>query len=154
MSIEPMKLSNHLIPCHPFLLLSSIFPSFRVFSNESAFHVKWPKYWSFSFSMSPSNEYSWLIFFRTDWFDILAAQGTLKSLYQNHNSKVSILQYSAFFTIQLSHAYINIGKTKVLIIWNFVTKMMSLLFNALSTFVKAFLPRSKCLLIWSYWHNW
>ena len=147
MSIQSVMQSNHLIFCCPLLLLPSIFPSIRVFPNESVLPIIWSKYWSFSFSISPSSKYSGLISFRIDWFDLLAVQGTLKSLLQHHNSKASILQYSAFFTIQLSHPYMNIGKSKVLTIWNFVSKVMSLLFNALSRFVKAFLPRSKCLLI-------
>ena len=131
--------SNHLLP--------SMFPSIRVFSNESALRVRWPKYWSFSFSISPSNEYSWLILFRIDWLDLLAAQGTLKSLLQHHSSKASIFQHSAFFMIQLSYLYMSTGKTIALTIWTFVSKVMSLLFNTLSKFVIAFLPRSKRLLI-------
>ena len=138
---------NHLILCCPLLLLPSIFPSTRVFSNESAPSIKWPKYWSFSFSISPSNEYSGLISFRMDWLDLLAVQGTLKSLLQHHNSKASILQHSAFFMIQLSHPYMTPGKTIALSIGIFVGKVMSLLFNTLSRFVIVFLPRSKCLLI-------
>ena len=139
--------SNHLIICLPLLLLPSIFPSIRVFSNESALHIRWPKYWSFSFSISPSNEYSGLISFRTDWLDFLAVQGTLKSLLQHHSSKGSILRCSAFFIIQLSHLYMTTGKTIALTIWTFVGKAMSLVFNTLSRFVIAFLPRSKRLLL-------
>ena len=138
--------SNHLILCHPLLLPPSIFPSIRVFSNESALHIKWPKYWSFSFSISPSNEYSGLISFRMDWLDLLAVQGTLKSLLQHHNLKASILQHSAFFIVQLLHTYMTAGKTIALIRQTFVGKVMSLLFNMLSRFVIAFLPRSKHLL--------
>ena len=139
--------SNHLILCHPLLLLPSIFPSIRVFSNESLLRIRWPKYWSFSFSISPSNEYSGLISFRMDWLDLLAVQGTLKSLLQHHSSKASILQCSAFFIVQLSHPYMTTGKTIALTIQTFVSKVMSLLFNMLSRLVIAFLPRSKCLLI-------
>ena len=124
--------SNHLILCHPLLLLPSIFPSIRVFSNESVFHIRWPRYWSFSFSISPSNEYSGLISFRMDWLDFLAAQGTLKSLLQHHSSKASILKCSAFFIVQLSHPYMTTRKTIALIRWTFVGKVMSLLFNMLS----------------------
>ena len=138
--------SNHLIFC-PLLLLPSIFPSIRVFSNESALHIRWPKYWSFSFSISPSNEYSGMISFRMDWLDLLAVQGTLKSLLQHHSSKASILWCSAFFTVQLSQPYMTIGKTIALTRWTFVDKMMSLLFNILSRLVITFLPRSKRLLI-------
>ena len=132
--------------CRP-LLLPSIFPSIRVFCNESGLRIRWPKYWSFSFSINPSNEYSGLISFRIDWFDLLAAQGTLKSLLQHHSSKASILWYSAFFIIQFSHPYMTTGKTIALTIQNFVAKVMSLLFNMLSRLVIAFLPRSKHLLI-------
>ena len=139
--------SNHLIFCRPLLLLPSIFPSIRVFSNESTLRLRWPKYWSFSFSISPSSEHSWLISFRIDWFDILAVQGTLKSLLQHHSSKASILWHSAFFMVQLSHPYMTTGKTTALTRWTFVGKVMSLLFNMLSRLVIAFLPRSKCLLI-------
>ena len=139
--------SNHLILCCPLLLLPSIFPSIRVFSNESALRIRWPRYWSFSFSISPSNECSVLISFRMDWLDLLAVQGTLKNHPQHHNSKASILWCSAFFTVQLSHPYLTTGKTIALTRWTFVDKVMSLLFNILSRFVKAFLPRSKCLLI-------
>ena len=139
--------SNHLIPCRPLLLLSSIFPSIRVFSNESAFHIRWPKYWSFSFSISLSSEYSGLISFRIDWFDLLAVQGTLKSFLQHHSSKASVLWRLAFFMVQLSHPYMTTGKTIALTRWIFVGKVMSLLFNMLFRFVMAFLPRSKHLLI-------
>ena len=145
-SIESMMPSNHLILCRPLLLLPSIFRSIRVFSNESALHIRWPKYWSFSFSISPSNEYSGLISFRMDWLDLLAVQGTLKSLLQHHSSKASILQRSAFFTVQLSHPYTTTGKTVALTRWTFVGKVMSLLFNTLSRLVISF-PRSKRLLI-------
>ena len=138
--------SNHLILCRPLLLLPSIFPSIRVFSNESALHIRWPKYWSFSFNISPSNEHPGLIF-RMDRLDLLAVQGTLKSLLQHHSSKASILQHSAFFRAQLSHPYMTTGKTIVLTIRTFVGKVMSLLFNILSRLVIAFLPRSKRLLI-------
>ena len=140
-------LSNHLILCHPLLCLPSIFPSIKVFSNKSALPIRWPKYWSFSFRISPSNEYSGLIFFRIDWFDLLAVQGTLKSLLWHHNSKASILQPSAFFMVQLSHLYMTTGKITALTIGTFVDKVMSLLFNTLSRFVIAFLPKSKHLLI-------
>ena len=146
MSIESMMTSNHLILCCPLLLLSSIFPSIRVFSNESTLRMRWPKYWSFSFSISPSNEHPGLIF-RMDWLDLLAVQGTLKSLLQHHSSKASILWHSAFFTVQCSHPYITTGKTIALTKWNFVSKVMSLLFNMLSRLVITFLPRSKHLLI-------
>ena len=139
-------LSNHLILC-PSRLLPSIFPSIRVFSNESVFHIRWPKYWSFSFSISPSNEYSGLIFFRTDWLDLLTVQGTLKSLFQHHSWKASILWCSAFFIVQLSYPYMTTEKTIALTRWTFVGKVMSLLFNMLSRLVITFLPRSKRLLI-------
>ena len=139
--------SNHLILCHPLLLLTSIFPSIRVFSNESALHIKWPKFWSFSFSISLSNEYSGLISFRIDWLDLLAVQGTLKSLFQHHSSKASILRCSAFFIVQLSHPYMTTGETTALTKWTFFGKVMSLFFNMLSGLVITFLPRSKCLLI-------
>ena len=139
--------SSNLILCHPHLLQPSIFPSIRVFSNESALHIRWPKYWSFSFSISPSKAYSVLIATRSDWFDLLAVQGTLKSLLQHHSSKVSILWCSAFFTVQLSHPYMTTGKTIALTRRTFVGKIMSLLFNILSRLVITFLPRSKCLLI-------
>ena len=139
--------SNHLILCHPLPLLSSIFPSVRVFSNESALRIRWPKYWSFSFNISPSNEHPGLISFRMDWLDLLAVQGTLKSLLQHHSSKASIFRRSAFFTIQISHPYMTTGKTIALTSWTFVGKVMSLLFNMLSRLVITFLPSSKCLLI-------
>ena len=134
-------------PLLPLLLLPSIFPSIRVFSNEPALRIRWPKYWSFSFSISPSNKYSGLISYKIDWFDLLAVQGTLKSLLQHHSSKASILQCSAFITVQLSHPYVTTGKTIALTRWIFVGKVMSLLFNMLSRLVITFLPRSKCLLI-------
>ena len=139
--------SNHLILCHPLFLPPSIFPSIRVFSNESALRIRWPKYWSFSFNISPSNEHPGLIFFRMDWLDLLGVQGTPKSLFQHHSSKASILQRSAFFTVQLSHPYMTTGKTIALTRWTFVGKVMSLLFNILSRLVISFLPRSKHLLI-------
>ena len=138
--------SNHLILCHPLLLLPSIFLSIRV-SKESALRIRWPKYWSFNFNISPSYEYSGLIFFRMDWLDLLAVQGTLKSLLQHHSSKASILQHSEFFTVQLSHPYMTTGKTIALTRWTFVGKVMSLLLNMLPTLVITFLPRSKRLLI-------
>ena len=147
MPIESGMPSNHLILCHSLLLLPSILPSIRVFSNESVLHIRWPKYCSFSFSISPSNEYSGLISFSVDWFDLLAVQGTLKSLLQHHTSKASILQHSAFFLVQLSHPHRTTGKTIALTRWTFVSKVMSLLFNMLSRFVIAFLPRSKRLFI-------
>ena len=139
--------SNHLILCRSFLLQPSIFPRIRVFSNESALHIRWPKYWSFSFNISPSNEYSGLISFRMDWLHFLAVQGTRKSLLQHHSSKASILQCSAFFTVQFSHSYMTTGKTIALTRWTFVGKVMSLLLNMLSGLVITFLPRSKHLLI-------
>ena len=139
--------SNHLILCHPFILLPSIFPNIRVFSKESVLHMRWLKYWSFSFSISPSNEYSGLISFRIDWLDLLAVQGTLKSLLQHHSSKPSIFQCSAFFMVQCSHPYMTTGKTIALTRWTIVGKVMSLLFSMLSRLVIAFIPRSKCLLI-------
>ena len=139
--------SNYLIFCRPLLIRPSIFPSIRVFSNESGLRIRWPKYWSFSFNISPSNEHSGLISFRMDWLDLLAVQGTLKSLLQHHSSKASILQHSAFFIVQLSHPYMTSGKTIVLTIWTFVGKAMSLVFNVLSRLVITFLPRSKHLLI-------
>ena len=139
--------SNHLIFCHPLLLLPSIFPSIRVFSNESALCIRWPKDWNFSFKITPSIEHPGLISFRMDWLDLLAGQGTLKSLLQHHSSKASILQCSAFFTVQLSHPYMTTGKTIALTRQTFVGKVMSLLFNMLSRFVIAFLPKSKRLLI-------
>ena len=150
MFIESVKSSNHLILCHPLFLLPSIFPSIRVFSNESGLHIRWPKYWSFS--ISPSNDYSGLISFRMDWFDLLAVQGTLKSLLQHHSSKASILRHSGFFMAQLSHPYMTTGKTIVLTRPSFVSKVMSLFFNMMSSLVIAFLPRSKRLLtswLWS-----
>ena len=147
MSIESVMLSNHLILCHPLLLLPSLFPRIRVFSNEPVLRIWWPKYWSFSFNISSSNDYSGLISFRIDWFDLLAVQATLKSLLQHHSSKASILQHSVFFMVQLSHPYVTIGKTIALTRWSFVGKVMFLLFNMLSRLVKAFLPRSKHHLI-------
>ena len=138
---------NYLVICHPLLLLPSIFPSIRVFSNESALCIRWPKYWNFSFSISPSNEYSGLTSFRIDWVDLLAVQGTLKSLLQHHSSKASILQHSGFFMVQLSHPYMTTGKTTALTTWTFVGKIMSLFFNLLSRLVIAFLPRSKRLYV-------
>ena len=139
--------SSHLILYHPLLFLSSVFPSIRVFSNESVLHIRWPKYWSFSFSISSSKEYSGLISFKIDWLDLLAVQGTIKSLLQHHSSKASILRCSAFFVVQLSLPYMTAGKTIALTRWTFVGKGMSLLFNILARLVIAFLPRSKCLLI-------
>ena len=147
MSIESMMPSNRLILCNLLLLLPSIFPNIRVFSSESALCIRWPKDWSFTFSISLSNEYSRFISFGIDWFDLLAVQGILKSLCQHHSSKVSILPYSAFFMVQISHPYMTIGKAIALTIWTFVGKVMSLLFNMLSKFVIAFLPRSKGFLI-------
>ena len=132
MCIVSMMPSNHLILCSPLRLLPSIFPSIRVFLNESALHIRWPKYWSFSFNVSPSNEHPGLIFFRMDWLDLLAVQGTLKSILQHHSLKESILQRSAFFTVQLSHPYVTTGKTIALTRWTFVGKVMSLLFNMFS----------------------
>ena len=146
MSIESVISSNHLILCRPLLLLPSIFPSIRVFLNDSVLHIRWPKYWSFSFSISPSNEHSGLTFFRIDWFDLLAVQDTLKTFLQHHNSKASVLQHSAFFIVQLSHPYMTTGKIITLTGWTFVGKVLSLLFSMLSMLVIAFLPRSKCLL--------
>ena len=142
-----MMPSNHLILCCPILLLPSIFPSIRVSSNESALCIRWPKYWSFRFSISPSSEYSGMISFRMDWLNLLAVQGTLKSLLQHHSSKASILRRSAFFTVQLSHPYMTTGKTIALTRRTFVGKVMSLLFNMLSTLVITFFPKSKRLLI-------
>ena len=139
--------SNYLILSRPLFLLPSIFPSIRVFSNDSVLRTRWPKYWSFSFSIGPSNEHSGLISFRMDWLDLLAVQGTLKSLLQHHSSKASILQYSAFFIVQLSHPYMTTGKTIALTRQTYVGKVMSLLFNMLSRLVITSLPRSKCLLI-------
>ena len=147
MSIKLVMPSSHLILCRPLLLLPPISPSIRVFSNESTLCIRWPKYWSFSFSISPSNEHSGLISFRMDWFYLLAVQGTLKSLLQHHSSKASILWCSAFFTVQLSHQYMTTGKTIALTRRTFVGKAISLLFNILSRLVITFLPRSKCLLI-------
>ena len=144
-SIELVMPSNHLILCCPLLLLPSIFPSIRVFSNESALCIRWPEYWSFNFSITPSNEYSELISVRMDWLDLLAVQGTLKSLLQHYSSKASILQRSDFFIVQLSHPYMTTGKTIALTRWTFVDKVMSLLLNILSRLVVAFLPRSKHL---------
>ena len=148
MSIESVMPSNHLILCRPLLLPPSIFPSISVFSNESVLCIRWAKYWSFSFSISPSNEYSGLISFRMDWLDLLAVQGTLKNLLQHHSSKASILWHSAFFIVQLSHLYLTTGKTIALTRQNFVSKVMSLPLNMLSRLVITFLPRrSQCLLI-------
>ena len=147
MSIKSVMPSNHLIFCHPLLPLSSILPSIRVFSNESVLHIRWPNYWSFSFIISPSNEYSGLISFKINWLDLLAVQGTLKSLLQHHSSKASILWHSAFFIVQLSYPYMTTGNTIALIRWTFVGNRMLLLFHMLSRLVLAFLPRSKCLLI-------
>ena len=147
MSTESVMPSNRLIFCCPLLLLPSAFPSIRLFSKESVLHIRWPKYWSFSFSISPSNEYSRLISFGIYWFDLLAVQGTLKSLLQHHSSKASILGHSAFFMVQLSYPYMTTGKTIALTMWTFVSKVMSLLFNTVYWLVIAFLPRSKCLLI-------
>ena len=139
--------SNHLILCHPLLLPPSIFPSIRVFSNESALHIRWPKYWSFSFNIRPSNEHPGTISFRMDWLDLLAVQGTLKSLLQHHSSKASILWHSAFFIVRLSHPYMTTGKTIALTRWTLVGKVMSLLLKMLPRLVITFLPRSKRLLI-------
>ena len=147
MSIESVMPSNYLILCRPLLLLPSIFPSIRVFSNESALCIRWPKYWSFSFSIGPSNQHPGLISFRMDWLDLLAVQGTLKSLLQHHSSKASILRRSAFFIVQLSHPYMTTGKTIALTRRTLVGKVMSLLLNMLSRLVITFLPRSKHLLI-------
>ena len=147
MSIVLVMPSNHLILCHPLLLLPSIFPSIRVFSNESALHIRWPKYWSFSFNISPSNGHPGLISFRIDWLDLLAVQGTLKSLLQHHSSKAPILQHSALFIVQLSHPYMTTGITIALTRWTFVDKVMSLLFNMLSRLVTTSLPRSKRLFV-------
>ena len=146
MSIESVMPPNHLILCH-LLLLTSSFLSTRVFSNELVLPIRWPKYWSFSFSISPSSEYSGLISFRIDWFDLLAVQGTLKSLLQHHSSKATILRHSAFFIVQLSHPCMTTGKTTALTRWNFVGKAMSLFFNMQPRLVTASLPRSKCFLI-------
>ena len=145
--VHPVMPSSHLILCRPLLLLPPIPPSIRVFSNESTLHMRWPKYWSFSLSISPSNEYPGLVSFRMDWLDLLAVQGTLNSLLRHHSSKASILQRSAFFTVQLSHPYMTTGKTIALTRLTFVGKVISLLFNTLSRLVITFLPRSKRLLI-------
>ena len=142
MSIESVTPSNHLILYRPLLLLPSIFPSIRVFSNESAHHMGWPKYWSFSFNISPSNEHPGLTPFRIDWLHLLTVQGTVKSLLQHHSSKASIIWHSAFFTVQISHSYVTTGKNIALTRWTFVDKVMSLLFNMLSRLVITFLPRS------------
>ena len=147
MSFESVMPSNHPILCHPCLLLPSVLPSIRVFSTESALHIRWPKYWSFSFSVSPSSDYSGLLSIRIDGFDLLAVQGTLKSLLQHHSLKTSILQCSAFFMVQLLHPYMTAGKTIALTVWTFVSKVMSLLFYTLSRFVTAIPPRGKSLLI-------
>ena len=147
MSIQSVMPCNHLILCHPLLLPPSIFPSIRVFSNESALPIRWPTYWSFSFNISPSNDYSGLISFMMDWLDLLAVQGTLKSLLQHHSSKTLILQCSAFFIVQHSHPYMTTGKTIALTGWTFVGKVMSLVFNKLSMLVVTFLPRNKHLVI-------
>ena len=147
MSIESVMPSNHIILCRPLLLLPSIFPSIGVFSNVSALHIRWPKYWSFSFNISPFNEHPGLISFRMDWLDLLAVQGTLKSLLQHHSSKASILLCSAFFIVQLSHPYMTTGKAIALTTWTFVGKVTSLLSNMLFSLVISFLPRSKHLLI-------
>ena len=149
MSIESVMPSNHLILCYPLVLLPSIFPRIKGFFNESVLRIRWPKYWSFSFSISPSNEYSGLISFRIDWLDLLAVQETLKSSLKHHRSKVSILWCSAFFIVQLSHPNMTTGKTIALTTWTFVGKIMFLLFNMLSRFVVAFLPRNKHL--WILW---
>ena len=146
MSIKSVMPSNHLILCHPPVLLSSIFPSIRVFSNESVLHIRWPKYWSFSFS--PSNEYSGLNSFRMDWLDLLAVQGTLKSLLQHHSSKASIPQCSAFFIVQLSHPYMTTGKIIALTRWTFVGKVISQLFNMPSKLVKFFFQGASVLISW------
>ena len=147
MSIQSVMPSNHSILCHPLLLLPSVFPRIRVFSSETALRIRWPKYWSFSFSNNPSKEYSELISFRTDWFDLLAVQGTLETLLQYHSSKPSVLQHSVFNVVHLSHSYVTPGKTMALTRWTFVAKVMSVLFHMPSRFVITFLPRSKCLLI-------
>ena len=153
MSIESVMPSNHLILCHPLLLLPSVFPSIRVFLNDSALCIRWPKYWSFSFNISPSNEYSGLISFRMDGWDLFAVRGALKILLQHHSSKASILWHSAFFIVQLSRTYMTTGKTIALTRQTFVSEVMSLLFNMLSRLVIAFLPRSKRLLI-SWLQSW
>ena len=147
MSIKSVMPSNHLVLCHSLLLLPSIFPSIKVFSNDSTLRIRWAKHWNFSFSIGTSNEFSELISFRIDWFDLFAVQGTLKSLLQHQSSKASVLWCSGFYTVQLSHPYMPTGKAIALTIQTFVGKVMSLIFNMLSSFVTAFLPRSKCLLI-------
>ena len=147
MFIKSVMPLNHLILCRPLLLPPSVFPSIRVFSNESVLCIGWPKYWNFSFSISPSSNYSGMIPFRMDWLDLLVVQRTLKSLLQHHSSKASILRHSAFFIVQLSHPYMTTGKTIALTRWTFVSKVMPLLFNMLSRLVITFLPRSKRLLI-------
>ena len=147
MSIKSVMPSNHLILCHP--LLPSIFPSIKVFSNESVLRIRWPKYWGFSFSISPSNEYSGLVSFRIDWFDLTAVQGTLKVLLQHHSSKASILRCSAFLMVQLSYPYMTTGKIIALTSWTFVGKVMSLLFNMLSRLIIAFLPKSKMSMVFT-----
>ena len=147
MSIESVMPYNHLILCRPLLVPPSIFPSIRVFSNESVLHIRWPKFWSFSLSISPSNEYSGLISFRMDWLNLFAVQGTLKSLFQHHSSKASALRCSAFFIVPLSHPSMTTGKTIAWTRWSFVDKVMSLLSNMLSRLIIDFLPRSKCLLL-------
>ena len=147
MSIESVMPSNHLILCHPLLLPPSVFPTIRVFSNESVLHIRWPKYWSFSFSISLSNEHPGLMISRMDWLDLLAVQGTVKSLPQHHSSKASIFQRSAFFTVRLLHPYVTTGKTIPLTRRTFVSKVVSMFFNMLSSLVITFLPRSKHLLI-------
>ena len=147
MSIEPVMPSNHLILCHALFFLPSIFPSIRVFSSESVLRIRWPKYWSYSFNISSSNEYSGLISFRIDWFDLFAVQGTLTSILQHRSSKASILWHSAFFMVQLSHPCMTTGKTIALTRWTFVSKVMSPLLNMLSRMVTAFLPRRKHLLM-------
>ena len=152
-SVESLMPSNHLILCHPLLLLHSIFPYIRVFSNESALGIRWPKYWGFSFNISPSNEHPGLISFRMDWLDLLAVQGTLESLLQHHSSKASFLQCSAFFIVQFSHPYMTPGKTIAVTRWTFVCKVMSLFLNMLSRLVIAFLPRSKHLEFHSCSHH-
>ena len=154
MSNESVMPSNHLILCYPLLLLPSIFPIIRVFSSKSAICIRWPKYWSFSFNISPSNKYSGLTSIRRDWLDLCAVQGTLKSLLQNHSSKASIISCSIIFIVQLSHPYMTIEKTTALTRWTFVGKVMSLLFNMLSGLLITFLPRSKCLLISCHHLQW
>ena len=152
MSIESVVLSRHFILCHPLLLLPSIFPSIKVFSNESALHIRWPKYWSFSFSISPSDEYSELISFRTDWFDFLQSKG-ISGIFSLQELKASILHCSDFFVVQLPHAYMTTGKTMALTIQTFAGNVMSLLFNTLFRFVIGFLPRSKCFLLYGCSHH-